>query len=51
MIAELRERGTDPELLEGLSRGIGVHHAGLDTSYRHAVEMLFRSKHLQVREA
>lgn len=50
MISELRELGTDDQLLEWLARGVGVHHSGLDTKYRHAVEMLFRSKHLQVRD-
>lgn len=48
-IADLRADGTDPDLLQALARGIGVHHSGLDTRYRQAVEMLFRSKHLQVR--
>lgn len=48
-IADLRAAVTDPHLLEGLARGIGAHHSGLDTRYRQAVEMLFRSKHLQVR--
>lgn len=37
------------ELLGALRLGIGVHHAGLHTSYRRAVETLFRAKVLQVR--
>jgi hypothetical protein len=37
-----------PALRAALLRGVGVHHSGLDTKFRQAVEMLFRSKHLQV---
>ena len=48
VIADLSAEGTDPDLLAALARGVGVHHSGLDTRYRQAVEMLFRSKHLQV---
>lgn len=47
-IADLAASGTDQVLLDGLARGIGVHHSGLDTRYRQVVEMLSRSKHLQV---
>ncbi len=48
-VSDLRQQGCDEGLLEALARGIAVHHGGLDTKYRQAVEMLFRSKHLQVR--
>eukprot|EP00775_Hariotina_reticulata_P012834 gene12834-12962_t len=48
VISDLAAEGTDRDLLQALARGIGVHHSGLDTHYRQAVEMLFRSKHLQV---
>lgn len=48
VVSDLQAEGTDEMLLEALCRGIGVHHSGLDTRYRQAVEMLFRSRHLQV---
>jgi hypothetical protein len=35
-------------LLRALARGVGVHHSGLHTWYRQAVEALFRSKVLGV---
>lgn len=35
-------------LIEGLLRGIGVHHAGLPKKYRQAVERLFRLKKIGV---
>lgn len=35
-------------LLEGLRRGIGVHHTGLPKKYLRQVEFLFRKKHLQI---
>eukprot|EP01094_Clydonella_sp_ATCC50884_P008156 TRINITY_DN1745_c0_g2_i2.p1 TRINITY_DN1745_c0_g2~~TRINITY_DN1745_c0_g2_i2.p1 ORF type:complete len:1860 (+),score=903.65 TRINITY_DN1745_c0_g2_i2:199-5778(+) len=35
-------------LMQGLDRGVGVHHAGLPHAYRLAVEVLFRAGHLQV---
>jgi len=50
-IADLRADGTDQDLLDALARGVGVHHSGLDTRYRQAVEMLIRSRHLQVNTA
>jgi hypothetical protein len=35
-------------LVRALRRGIGMHHSGLPTKYRQAVEILFREKHLKV---
>jgi len=35
-------------LVRGLDRGIAIHHAGLPTPYRTAVEALFRAGHLKV---
>ncbi|PRP77679.1 hypothetical protein PROFUN_00540 [Planoprotostelium fungivorum] len=37
----------DP-LVQGLLRGIGVHHGGVDKGYRKAVERMFRLKQLAV---
>lgn len=45
---ELRYRGCEEWLIEGLMRGIGVHHAGLNRKYRYCVEMLFRKGYLRV---
>jgi superfamily II RNA helicase len=45
---ELRYRGVDEWLIDGLMRGIGVHHAGLNRKYRYCVEMLFRKGYLRV---
>ncbi|TGZ81795.1 P-loop containing nucleoside triphosphate hydrolase protein [Ascodesmis nigricans] len=39
---------TDPIFIQGLRRGIGVHHSGLNRRYRQAVEMLFRKGYLRV---
>lgn len=39
---ELRYRGVDEWLIDGLRRGVGVHHAGMNRKYRYCVEMLFR---------
>lgn len=35
-------------LVNGLDRGIGVHHGALPSAYRTAVEVLFRGGHLKV---
>jgi hypothetical protein len=35
-------------LIDGLMRGIGVHHAGMNRKYRYCVEMLFRKGYLRV---
>lgn len=45
---ELRYRGCEEWLIDGLMRGIGVHHAGLNRKYRYCVEMLFRKGYLRV---
>ncbi|KAI4289903.1 MAG: hypothetical protein L6R35_000819 [Caloplaca aegaea] len=45
---ELTRRGLQPWLMESLTRGIGVHHAGMNRKYRQAVEMLFRKGYLRV---
>lgn len=45
---ELNRRGLAPWLMESLTRGIGVHHAGMNRKYRQAVEMLFRKGFLRV---
>ncbi|KAF1847985.1 DEAD/DEAH box helicase-like protein [Cucurbitaria berberidis CBS 394.84] len=47
-VKELRYRGCDEWLIDGLRRGIGVHHAGLNRKYRYCVEMLFRRGYLRV---
>lgn len=35
-------------LIRALKRGIGIHHGGLNLSYRNAVETMFRGKYLKV---
>ncbi|KAK8167643.1 DEAD/DEAH box helicase-like protein [Phyllosticta citrichinensis] len=45
---ELRYRGVPDDLIEALSRGIGVHHAGMNRKYRHVVEIFFRKGLLRV---
>lgn len=45
---QLRRRGVQPWLMEALTRGIGVHHAGMNRKYRQVVEMLFRKGYLRV---
>ncbi|KAL1630616.1 hypothetical protein SLS54_000487 [Diplodia seriata] len=45
---ELRYRGVPDWLIEALSRGIAVHHAGMNRKYRHVVELLFRKGYLRV---
>lgn len=50
-IEKLTEYGTldeDDYLIRGLRRGIGIHHSGLSTKYRKAVEVLFRAKYLRL---
>ncbi|KAK4161068.1 hypothetical protein QBC43DRAFT_324415 [Cladorrhinum sp. PSN259] len=44
----LKREAISPALINGLQRGIGVHHAGLNRKYRQAVEMLFRKGYLQI---
>ncbi|KAG6985331.1 alpha-glucosidase [Physcia stellaris] len=45
---QLRRRDLPSWLLDALSRGIGVHHAGMNRKYRQVVEMLFRGGFLRV---
>lgn len=45
---ELEKRGVASWLLDALSRGIGVHHAGMNRKYRQVCEMLFRKGFLCV---
>jgi ATP-dependent RNA helicase DDX60 len=45
---ELNWRGIPKWLITALSRGIGVHHAGMNRKYRQTVEMLFRKGFLRV---
>ncbi|KAJ5042660.1 hypothetical protein J3E72DRAFT_253800 [Bipolaris maydis] len=45
---QLRDRGVAEWLISALSRGIGVHHAGMNRKYRQVVEILFRRGYLQV---
>ncbi|KAI4203482.1 MAG: hypothetical protein LQ350_001820 [Teloschistes chrysophthalmus] len=45
---ELIRRDLPAWLMESLTRGIGVHHAGMNRKYRQAVEMLFRKGFLRV---
>jgi superfamily II RNA helicase len=47
-LRQLRKRGVQPFLMDALSRGIGVHHAGMNRKYRQVVEMLFRKGYLRV---
>jgi hypothetical protein len=45
---QLRKRGVAEWLIGALSRGIGVHHAGMNRKYRQVVEILFRKSYLQI---
>lgn len=47
-IWSLRWKNLDPRFIEGLKRGIGIHHAGMNRKYRQVVEMLFRKGYLTV---
>lgn len=47
-IRQLRRRDVQPWLIQSLSRGIGVHHAGMNRKYRQVVEILFRKQFLRV---
>lgn len=47
-IRRLRYQEVQPWLIDGLKRGIGVHHAGMPRSYRTCVEVLFRKRFLRV---
>ncbi|KAI9764046.1 MAG: hypothetical protein M1840_008922 [Geoglossum simile] len=45
---KLTYHGVPPWLLTALTRGIGVHHAGMNRKYRQMVEILFRKGYLKV---
>ena len=45
---QMKWRGLHSWLIDGLQRGIGVHHAGMNRKYRQVVEMLFRKGYLRV---
>ena len=45
---QMKWRGLPSWLTDGLQRGIGVHHAGMNRKYRQVVEMLFRKGYLRV---
>jgi superfamily II RNA helicase len=45
---DLRNRKITPSIINGLKRGIGVHHANYHTKFRQTVEYLFRRRHLQI---
>ena len=47
-IRQLKRREMQPWLIDGLKRGVGVHHAGMNRKYRQVVEILFRKRFLQV---
>lgn len=47
-VKELVRRDVPAWQLNGLKRGIGVHHAGMNRKYRQVVEMLFRKGYLRV---
>lgn len=44
----MRKRNLPEWLMDGLKRGIGVHHSGMNRKYRYVVEMLFRKGYLRV---
>lgn len=47
-IRQLGRRKIAQWLIDGLNRGIGVHHAGMNRKYRQVVEILFRKGFLRV---
>jgi len=47
-LKELKWKGTPDFLIDGLRRGIGMHHEGCRTNYRRTVEILFRRGYLRV---
>lgn len=47
-VSRLYLKDMDPRFIAALHRGIGVHHAGMNRSYRQIVEMLFRKGFLTV---
>ena len=47
-IKQLGYRGVPQWLIDSITRGIGVHHAGMNRKYRQVVEILFRKGFLRV---
>lgn len=47
-IRQLGRRNIQQWLIDAVSRGIGVHHAGMNRKYRQVVEILFRKGFLRV---
>ncbi|KAI5803279.1 DEAD/DEAH box helicase-like protein [Peziza echinospora] len=47
-LAVLRRAAIDPIYIEGLRRGVGIHHTGLSRPLRECVERLFRRGFLRV---
>lgn len=48
IIKELKYKKIAPNLIDGIRRGIGMHHEGCKKDYRQAVEVLFRRGFLKV---
>mmetsp|Transcript_59948 Transcript_59948/g.97036 ORF Transcript_59948/g.97036 Transcript_59948/m.97036 type:complete len:1938 (-) Transcript_59948:58-5871(-) len=47
-LQELKKNGTADWLIDGLRRGVGMHHEGCKRTYKDAVEILFRRGYLRV---
>ncbi|KAL1297753.1 hypothetical protein AAFC00_006291 [Neodothiora populina] len=47
-IKQLGRRNVQQWLIDAVSRGVGVHHAGMNRKYRQIVEILFRKGFLRV---
>lgn len=47
-LRQLGRRNIQQWLIDAISRGIGVHHAGMNRKYRQVVEILFRKGFLRV---
>ncbi|KAH8433897.1 putative DEAD/DEAH box helicase [Aspergillus melleus] len=45
---EMRRRSIPEWLIDGMNRGIGVHHSGMNRKYRQVCEILFRKGYLRV---
>ena len=47
-VQQLGRRNVQQWLIDAVSRGVGVHHAGMNRKYRQVVEILFRKGFLRV---
>jgi len=47
-VKQLRRKHIAEWLIKAISRGVGVHHAGMNRKYRQVVEILFRKGYLRV---